>query len=137
MKIASYNTACKKLKIDPVKSLPKVTGVPKMHKAAILATFQLFIICQASWAGVKIDWNNSDQFKWRPWWDMERTNTNPSGFQFNDSNYTNTNTNSTGSSQQLQSFSERRRPYLLVKNVSHNRSHWYPPWGKMSRRSKG
>jgi hypothetical protein len=98
MKIASYNAACKRLKLDPVKILPKVTGVPKMHKAAILATFQLFIICQASWAGVKIDWNNSNQYKWRPWWDMEKTDSNPTGFRFFDSYCTHTYTTSSGGS---------------------------------------
>lgn len=39
------------------------------------------------------DYNNSNERKWYPWFDLEKSKANPTGFRLNGVNYTNTNTN--------------------------------------------
>jgi len=74
-KIKTFEAACKLLKLDPEKVLPKVTGVPKKHQQAIIVHAQLIIIAEAlnmqanngkPWAP---DWDNSS-WKYWPWFNM-------------------------------------------------------------------
>lgn len=69
--IKTFEAACKKLKLDPAKVLPKVSGMPKHHQDAIVAHAKLVIIAEALNEGWKPDWTNSDQYKYYPWFDME------------------------------------------------------------------
>lgn len=46
-KIKTFETACKALKLDPVKVLPKVAGMPKHHQDALIAHAKLIIIAEA------------------------------------------------------------------------------------------
>jgi len=75
-KIKTFEAACKFLKLDPEKVLPKVTGVPKNHQDAIVAHAKLVIIAEAlntegndgkPW---KPDWTNGDWDKYYPWFDL-------------------------------------------------------------------
>ena len=84
--IRSFPEACKKLKLNPAKVLPRITGMPKRHQAAIIAQAKLIIIAEAMNDGWKPDWNNSDEWKYYPWFWM-----NEPGFRFGGSYYTNTN----------------------------------------------
>lgn len=74
--------ACKRLKLDPKKCLPKVSGMPTRLQLATIAAAKLFIITEAANEGKEFDWNDFGQGKWRAWFDMEVSKTNPSGFRF-------------------------------------------------------
>ncbi|WP_017258426.1 hypothetical protein [Pedobacter arcticus] len=68
--LETFESAAKSVGIDPA-ILPVVTGLPEAHGKAIIAGYKLFVISQASWEGKKIDWNDYDQRKYFPWFDME------------------------------------------------------------------
>lgn len=68
--LTTFEEAAASLNIDPT-VLPIVTGLPENQGKAIIAAYKLFIISQASWKGKKIDWNNYEQRKYFPWFDME------------------------------------------------------------------
>ncbi|MBD3748533.1 MAG: hypothetical protein IE931_03460 [Sphingobacteriales bacterium] len=68
--LESFEAAAKSIGVDP-NILPSVTGLPQAEGKAIIAAYKLFIISKASWEGKKIDWNNDDQYKYYPWFDME------------------------------------------------------------------
>lgn len=85
--IKTFESACKLLGHDPVKVLPKITGFPKVHQKALIATAKLIIINQAlnfqdngkkDW---KPDWTNYNEGKYYPWFDLEKDGNNPSGFR--------------------------------------------------------
>lgn len=80
--IKTFAQACKKLKLDPVKSLPKVGHMPKTEQVPIIALTKLQIIVRALNDGWTPDWNNGLWDKWIPWFWMN----NP-GFRFCDSNF--------------------------------------------------
>jgi hypothetical protein len=68
--IKSFKDACKMLKLDPVKVLPKVTGVPKKHQQSIIAYAMLIIITEAANEGWKPNWKDSNEWKYCPWFDL-------------------------------------------------------------------
>jgi hypothetical protein len=78
MKVKTFEAACKKLGIDPKKAVPALPDNP--HNKALIALAKLFIIIQVINDGWKPDWNNNDEYKYYPWFDMEKTKSNPSGF---------------------------------------------------------
>lgn len=76
--IKTFEGACKVLGHDPVKVLPKVTGYPKAHQKALIATSKLIIINEAlnfmdngkkKWVP---DWNNTSEGKYYPWFWMDK-----------------------------------------------------------------
>ena|ERR1700694_3150122 len=79
--IKTFEAACKKLSLDPVTVLPDVSPLPAQHGKALLASAKLFIIVQAVNAGWIPDWQDSNQNKYYPWFDMEKDENNPSGFR--------------------------------------------------------
>lgn len=79
--IKTFEDACKKLKLDPITVLPNTENLP--NGKAILAAAKLFIIAQALNGSWKPNWDNMDR-KWFPWFDLEKTESNPSGFRFYD-----------------------------------------------------
>jgi hypothetical protein len=68
--IKTFEAACKKLKLDPKKALPKVSGMPKHHQDALIAHAKLVIITEALNDGWKPDWTNGKWDKYYPWFDM-------------------------------------------------------------------
>jgi hypothetical protein len=80
--INSFPQACKKLKLDPLKCLPKVSGMPKRHQLAAIALAKLTIIAEAMNEGWVPDWNNSSEWKYYPWFYL-----NSPGFRFYGSHY--------------------------------------------------
>ena len=63
MKIKSFEDACKALKIpSDIPSFPAETGAA--------AFYQLEIIARALNGDWKPDWNDSDQYKYYPWFDF-------------------------------------------------------------------
>lgn len=81
-KIKSFEDAAKILGMDP-KSLPGVEGLPEKHASAVVSNYKLWIISEAFWKGTKLDWTNSSQYKYFPWFWMNDTPfSSGSGFSF-------------------------------------------------------
>lgn len=91
--ITSFATACTFLQIP--ETLPDVTQLPEQYRKPIETYYQLVVINRAlnreanggqDWYP---DWNDSDQYKWHPWFDMETYGDAPagSGFAFHDCDY--------------------------------------------------
>lgn len=76
--IISFEAACAALGLDPLKILPDVTMYPEKHQKAITANHKLIIIAEAIQEGWTPNWNDDDQYKWFPYFDMEN------GFGFRD-----------------------------------------------------
>jgi hypothetical protein len=83
MPIKTFEEACKKLKLDPAAILPDVSRFPAKHQKAITATAKMYIVAEALNEGWEPNWNDSDEYKYFPWFDMEEDKkNNPSGFRF-------------------------------------------------------
>ncbi len=70
--IKSFEDACKALNISSV--LPDVSMLPQEEQKAITAHYQLVIIAKALNGDWKPNWNNYDEYKYYPWFDMETYN---------------------------------------------------------------
>ena len=68
--LETFEAAAKAQGIDPTK-LPDVSMLSEALGKATIAAYKLFVISHAAWNGVKIDWNNYNQYKYYPWFDME------------------------------------------------------------------
>jgi len=75
--IRSFPEACKKLKLNPAKVLPRINGIPKRHQKAVIAQAKLIIIAEALNDGWKPNWTNSSEWKYYPWFWMDAP-----GFRF-------------------------------------------------------
>lgn len=93
MPIKTFLEACKKLKIDPKKALPKLTGAPIRFQKAQIAYAKLLIIAEALNEGWAPDWDNQSEWKYWPWFWM-----NKPGFRFGVSLYSYTSTYSSSGS---------------------------------------
>lgn len=85
--VASFEEACAIMGYDPATVLPDVTNCPKHLQEYIIATAKLAIIQEASVGDWVADYNDFNQRKWYPWFYLEKTEDNPSGFRFDDSDY--------------------------------------------------
>jgi len=79
--VKTFEEACKALGLDPEKVLPDVSAFPPPHQVALTAVGKLFIIADALNEGWQPNWNNNDEYKYYPWFDMEKDKNNPSGFR--------------------------------------------------------
>lgn len=86
--IKTFEGACKVLGHDPKKVLPKVTGFPKHHQKALIATAKLIIINEAlnfvdngkkKWVP---DWNNTSEGKYYPWFWLDKPGFRLDGVDF-------------------------------------------------------
>lgn len=79
--LETFEAACEVVGIDS-KNIPNITNLPIGHAKAIISTYMLFVILEAAWKhkNEKIDWNNYDQRKYYPWFDMESSSGSASGF---------------------------------------------------------
>ena len=75
--IKTFEDACKALKIET--TLPVVTGLPKKHKAAIIAHYKLVTITEALNEGWVPNWNDSNEWKYSPWFEVVASAKKPSG----------------------------------------------------------
>lgn len=67
--IKTFEDACKKLNLDPMK-LPDVSGIPGEFARPIIAAYKLFVIYKAINNGWIPDWSNWRQYKYYPWFDV-------------------------------------------------------------------
>lgn len=81
--LETFETACEVVGIDS-KNVPNIENLPIGHAKAIISTYKLFVLSEAAWKekNEKIDWNNFDQRKYYPWFDMESSSGSASGFSF-------------------------------------------------------
>lgn len=87
MRFNTFEDYCAHKGIAPEDILPDVSKVPAAHQAAVLSTTKLFLLTGEMNEGHEFDWNNRQEYKWFPWFDMEVDANNPSGFRFGDSYY--------------------------------------------------
>jgi len=76
-KIKSFEDACKALNIKSI--LPGAEGLPEKHQKAIQAHYQLVIIAEALNGGWQPNWNDHNEWKYYPWFDVEASEEQPSG----------------------------------------------------------
>ena len=83
--LETFEAACEVVGIDS-KNVPNVENLPIGHAKALVSTYMLFVLSEASWQhkGEKIDWNNYDQRKYYPWFDLEKYSGSASGFSCHD-----------------------------------------------------
>jgi hypothetical protein len=93
MPIKTFSQACKILKLDPKKVLPVVKGMPLRMQKAQLAYAKLVIITQALNEGWEPNWDDSNEWKYWPWFYM-----NKPGFRFHGSHFVITDSYSSGGS---------------------------------------
>lgn len=84
-KIKTFEGACKALKLDAKKVLPKVTSFPKHHQEALTAHAKLVIIVEALNEGWKPNWLDHNQPKFFAWFFHD--NKPGSAFSFNGCDY--------------------------------------------------
>ncbi|MCL1658766.1 hypothetical protein M2T79_19355 [Elizabethkingia miricola] len=78
-KVKSFEDACQLLGIEP--NVPEVSMLPENHKKAIVAHYKLVIIAEAVNEGWKPNWDNWDERKYYPWFDLEGSSSG-AGFSF-------------------------------------------------------
>lgn len=83
--IESFEEYCQKHDVTPEDVLPDVSKVKERHRQAVLDTNKMYLIAEDLNEGWEPDWNDSDEEKWIPWFDMQVDDNNPSGFRFGDS----------------------------------------------------
>lgn len=77
-RVKSFEDACQVLGIST--NVPEVKGLPRKHQKAIIANYKLIVIAEALNEGWKPNWQDSDEYKYYPWFDMS----NPAGVGFSD-----------------------------------------------------
>lgn len=75
-RVKSFEDACQVLGIST--NVPEVKGLPRKHQKAIIANYKLITIAEALNEGWKPNWQDSDEYKYYPWFDMS----NPAGVGF-------------------------------------------------------
>lgn len=81
-RVKSFEDACQVLGIST--NVPEVKGLPRKHQKAIIANYKLIVIAEALNEGWKPNWQDSDEYKYYPWFDMS----NPAGVGYSDTFYT-------------------------------------------------
>ena len=83
--IKSFEDACKKECIDP-NALPDLSNLPDEFKKPMIAHYKLMVIFKAINNGWIPNWNVAD-YKYFPWFEVEASDEQPSGFGFSCSGY--------------------------------------------------
>lgn len=85
-RVKSFEDACQVLGIST--NVPEVKGLPRKHQKAIIANYKLIVIAEALNEGWKPNWQDSDEYKYYPWFDMS----NPAGVGYSSTYTTASNT---------------------------------------------
>lgn len=88
-RVKSFEDACQVLGIST--NVPEVKGLPRKHQKAIIANYKLIVIAEALNEGWKPNWQDSDEYKYYPWFDMS----NPAGVGYSYTYYAASYTNAT------------------------------------------
>jgi hypothetical protein len=76
--IKTFEEACKQLGYD--ETLPSFATAPEKHSKALVAHYKLIIIAEAINDGWQPNWEDTDEYKYQLWPDIEKDETKPSGF---------------------------------------------------------
>ncbi|ASK29691.1 hypothetical protein CEY12_06040 [Chryseobacterium sp. T16E-39] len=79
-KIKSFEDACQLLGIEP--TVPEVSMLPENQQKALVSHYKLVIITEAINEGWKPNWNNWEERKYYPWFNMGSSS--GSGFSYYD-----------------------------------------------------
>ena len=79
-KIKTFEDACKALQIS--EALPEVSALPEKHQKALIAHYKLITITEALNEGWQPNWNDLDEYKYQPWFEIDASTEKPSGFGF-------------------------------------------------------
>jgi hypothetical protein len=71
--IKSFEEACAKLNLNPDLVIPELPNLPNGLSKSAIASIKLMIICEALNDGWKPNWNDSNQTKYYPWFDMRQS----------------------------------------------------------------
>lgn len=87
--ITTWEEACKVHNVNPT-ALPEVSMLPKKFQNWIINTYKMGVITEAinTDENGKIwipDWNNHNQYKYFPWFEIKATKAKPSGVGFSSS----------------------------------------------------
>lgn len=77
----SFEDCCADKGYDPKTVIPDLSSYPEELRPALESAARLLIVHHAHKQGKKFDWQDSDQDKHYPYWDMEKDKNNPSGFR--------------------------------------------------------
>ncbi|MBX7204174.1 MAG: hypothetical protein K1X81_02005 [Bacteroidia bacterium] len=69
-KIKTVADAFKAVGLDPNK-LPNVSGLPERHAQAVVDYYKAVVVAEALNEGWQPDWNNHDEWKYYPWFDVK------------------------------------------------------------------
>ena len=116
--IKTWEDACKVHNVDPTK-LPDVSMLPAKFQNWIINTYKMGIITEAINTDEKgkiwiPNWNDSNQVKYFPWFEIKATKSKPSGVGFSDSRYGHWHTDATVSSRLC--FSTREKVYHVQEH---------------------
>lgn len=78
-KYKSVAACFKALKLDVEKNLPVVTHLPEEDRKAVVSHYKIMKVIQAHNENRKPNWNDSSEYKYYPWWDVEASAKQPSG----------------------------------------------------------
>ena len=81
-RVKSFEDACQVLGIST--NVPEVKGLPRKYQKAIIANYKLIVIAEALNEGWKPNWQDSDEYKYYPWFDMS----NPAGVGYSSTYHT-------------------------------------------------
>jgi len=76
--VMSFEQACEITGDDPTQ-LPIVDKVAVRHQKRLIADYKLSIITEALRENIRLDYNNADQWKYFPVFEVHATKENPSG----------------------------------------------------------
>lgn len=68
--IKTFEDACQVLSLDPITIIPDFSLFPESDRQAMIDHAKLIIIAKAINGNWVLDWNNWDQYKYYPWFDM-------------------------------------------------------------------
>lgn len=77
---ATFEAACKAQGLDPNKVIPDVSMLPEQDRKAVIALAKLCIIQRSLNGDWTPDWNDYNQYKYYPWFDVNPKEESPSGF---------------------------------------------------------
>lgn len=78
--IQSFEEACERLGIEA--SLPDVSNIPERFREGTTAAYKLMVITEAQNEGHVFDWNDYDELKYQPYFDLETYGDAPAGSDF-------------------------------------------------------
>lgn len=98
MDTTSFEESCAARGYDPKAIMPDFSMYPEKHRACLQAFAEMLINAEAINDGVEANWDDENEYKHIPYFDMQKTKRNPSGFRFGDTFFARSGTGTPGGS---------------------------------------